>query len=114
MQFKPERWLDPDCTDVKEASQPFSLGPRVCLGRKYVITSTLFLNRITVLHWSLTTPFRGCSFAYLEMTLILAKILYKYDLELASKGLDWEGQSHMHVMWWKPEMRVRFLERGSA
>ncbi|KAM5478039.1 orf9b protein [Microsporum canis] len=23
--FKPSRWLDPDCTDIKEASQPFSL-----------------------------------------------------------------------------------------
>lgn len=34
--FKPERWLDPHCTDVKEASQPFSLGARACLGRKYV------------------------------------------------------------------------------
>lgn len=33
-QFKPERWLDPDTTDVKEASRPFLLGPRDCLGRK--------------------------------------------------------------------------------
>ncbi len=32
--FIPERWLDPNCTDVKEASQPFSLGTRGCLGRK--------------------------------------------------------------------------------
>ncbi|EKG12700.1 Cytochrome P450 [Macrophomina phaseolina MS6] len=35
--FKPERWLDPACADVKEASQPFSLGPRGCLGRKYFL-----------------------------------------------------------------------------
>lgn len=34
MEFKPERWIDPECTDDKEASQPFSLGPRGCLGRK--------------------------------------------------------------------------------
>lgn len=32
--FVPERWIDPDCKDVKEASQPFSLGPRGCIGRK--------------------------------------------------------------------------------
>jgi cytochrome P450 len=32
--FIPERWLDPDTKDVKEASQPFSLGPRMCIGRK--------------------------------------------------------------------------------
>jgi cytochrome P450 len=34
MHFKPERWLDGDNTDVKEASQPFSLGYRACIGRK--------------------------------------------------------------------------------
>ena len=33
-QFKPERWTDPTCLDTKEASQPFSLGPHGCLGRK--------------------------------------------------------------------------------
>lgn len=34
MSFKPERWLDPGCGDVKEASEPFSLGYRACIGRK--------------------------------------------------------------------------------
>jgi cytochrome P450 len=33
--FKPDRWLDPECKDIKEASQPFSLGYRACIGRKY-------------------------------------------------------------------------------
>ena len=32
--FIPERWIDPQCKDVKGASQPFSLGARGCLGRK--------------------------------------------------------------------------------
>ncbi|KAF4914570.1 Cytochrome P450 monooxygenase BOT4 [Colletotrichum viniferum] len=31
--FKPERWLDPHCKDNKDASRPFLLGPRDCLGR---------------------------------------------------------------------------------
>ena len=35
-EFIPERWLDPESKDIKEASQPFSVGPRGCLGRKYV------------------------------------------------------------------------------
>lgn len=43
MTFNPERWLEGSGDDnndknnganVKEASQPFSLGPRGCLGRK--------------------------------------------------------------------------------
>lgn len=32
--FIPERWIDPDSKDVKEASQPFSLGYRACIGRR--------------------------------------------------------------------------------
>ena len=32
--FLPERWLDPKSKDIKEASQPFSVGPRGCIGRK--------------------------------------------------------------------------------
>lgn len=43
--FKPERWIDPDCKDVKEASQPFSLGPRGCLGRKYVFPTFLLYHQ---------------------------------------------------------------------
>ncbi|CAJ2505109.1 Uu.00g125030.m01.CDS01 [Anthostomella pinea] len=31
--FRPERWIEPGCTDIKSASQPFSLGPRVCPGK---------------------------------------------------------------------------------
>ncbi|KAI1818680.1 cytochrome P450 [Poronia punctata] len=79
--FKPERWIDPDCKDIKEASQPFSLGPRGCIGK---------------------------NFAYLEMNLILAKMVWSYDMELKSKDLDWEGSSHEHVMWSKPDFYVTF------
>ncbi|MCJ1383955.1 hypothetical protein MMC17_007069 [Xylographa soralifera] len=48
--FIPERWIDPNCTDVKEASQPFSLGPRGCIGRKYVIFPSVhrILGRLIV------------------------------------------------------------------
>lgn len=45
------------------------------------------------------------------MSLTLAKLFLKYDLTLVNKDLDWEGQSHMHVMWWKPSLMVRFRER---
>lgn len=84
--FKPERWLDPECRDDREASQPFSLGPRGCLGR---------------------------NFAYVEIYLILAKLHYKYDLELVNPELDWEGQSTVHVMWSKPELLVRIKPRAA-
>lgn len=33
-EFRPERWLTSDARDILEASQPFLLGPRGCIGRK--------------------------------------------------------------------------------
>ena len=36
-EFIPERWIDPAYQDKKNASQPFSLGSRGCLGRKCVL-----------------------------------------------------------------------------
>ena len=34
LEFSPERWVGENSWDKKEASQPFLLGSRVCLGRK--------------------------------------------------------------------------------
>ncbi|KAF4436168.1 hypothetical protein F53441_13312 [Fusarium austroafricanum] len=56
--FAPERWLRTDpkyAGDILEAHQPFSFGPRNCLGQ---------------------------NMAMHEMRLILATLLFKYDLEL--------------------------------
>ena len=48
----------------------------------------------------------------MEMSLVLAKVLFVFEMELLDKDLDWEGQSRMHVQWWKPELWVRFTENG--
>ncbi|TGZ76304.1 cytochrome P450 [Ascodesmis nigricans] len=84
--FLPERWLDPDCTDQKEASQPFSLGSRVCLGR---------------------------NLALMEMRLILAKMLWVYDMELVDDvdKLDWVRDGTANPLWRKPPLMVRFTRR---
>ncbi|KAI0538755.1 cytochrome protein [Xylaria digitata] len=82
--FKPERWVDPACIDVKEASQPFSLGYRACIGR---------------------------NFAFIEMALCLTKMVYKYDWELVDKDLDWEAASKCYIMWWKAPIMLRLIDR---
>lgn len=84
-EFIPERWIDPDCTDKKEASQPFMLGSRVCLGR---------------------------NLALLEMRTIVAKMLWTYDMDLKNKDLDWERENECYTLWRKPALNVNFTRRS--
>lgn len=51
------------------------------------------------------------SFAYMEINLIMAKMFWQYDLHLVNPHLDWEGESQLHVMWWKPALMIRFAKR---
>lgn len=72
-EFIPERWLSEATTDEKneffrdnrDARQPFSMGPRNCIGR---------------------------NLAFSEMRQILARMLWNFDLELVEKDLDWSKQ----------------------
>lgn len=87
--FHPERWLQETHPlydklyegDVKDASKPFLIGPRACL---------------------------GINLAYLEMRIILARIVWEFDLELCSKDVEWERDIKLRMLWQKPELRVRF------
>lgn len=88
--FVPERWIDDAYAgDNKEASQPFSLGPRGCIGR----------------HLS-----------YLELRLILGSLLWSFDVERADLDGDaedvWDPRGDLHrVMafntWNKPPLMCR-------
>lgn len=48
------------------------------------------------------------SFAWMELNLVLAKILWQYDMELVTKNINWLEDSQVHVLWWKPKLFVRF------
>ncbi|KAL2193148.1 cytochrome P450 [Corynascus similis CBS 632.67] len=87
--FTPERWLTtderPDWTrnDHLEASQPFSVGPRNCI---------------------------GMGLAYAETKLILARLLFRFDLELLDDEFNIDNQK-VYVMWQKPPLSVRLSRR---
>jgi cytochrome P450 len=53
-EFIPERWIkDEEASqmgDRLEASQPFSYGPRGCLGKKYVISPSILLRKSVTDH----------------------------------------------------------------
>ncbi|KAL3481533.1 cytochrome P450 [Aspergillus californicus] len=83
-QFIPERWIgDEFSTDNKAAFQPFSFGPRNCLGK---------------------------NLAYHEMRIILAKILYNFDFALLPESIGWEKQKTF-FLWEKNDLMVQLRAR---
>ncbi|KAK3301698.1 cytochrome P450 [Chaetomium strumarium] len=80
-QFVPERWLgDPDyAQDVRDVLQPFSVGPRNCIGK---------------------------NLAYAEMRLILARVLWNFDLELMNESWNWNDQK-IYLLWEKGPLMVK-------
>jgi len=82
--FVPERWLPESTTnpsspfynDNREVVKPFSFGPRDCVGRVL---------------------------AYTEMRLILARVLWNFDLELCEESTKWDEQRSF-ALWEKPPL----------
>lgn len=70
--FIPERWIDKSYdSDLKKAAQPFSLGPRGCIGK----------------HLS-----------YMEMRLILGRLLWKFDIISTDNAWQWDPDGEMKNM----------------
>lgn len=79
--FAPERFLgDPRFkTDQLDAMQPFSVGPRNCIGR---------------------------NLAYAEMRLILAKIVYNFDMRIDDASRGWMENQRAYNLWHKPALNI--------
>ncbi|ENH66031.1 Isotrichodermin C-15 hydroxylase [Fusarium oxysporum f. sp. cubense race 1] len=82
--FVPERWLDDArySEDNKAVLQPFSVGPRNCIGK---------------------------NLAYAEMRMILARLLWKFDLKMMPGGENWNDQK-VFVLWEKSNLDVKLTE----
>ncbi|RVX75020.1 hypothetical protein B0A52_01297 [Exophiala mesophila] len=80
-EFIPERWLnDPRFeNDVRDVVQPFQFGPRNCLGK---------------------------NLAYIEMRLILARMLWNFDIELMPDSEHWNEQNILSF-WDKGPLNIR-------
>ncbi|KAJ6120171.1 hypothetical protein N7523_004451 [Penicillium sp. IBT 18751x] len=84
--FLPERWLGHDSRfeqDKRAVLQPFSLGPRNCLGKHL---------------------------AYCEIRLIICKLLYHFDLTLCPDSKNWTNQK-VYFLWDKPPLMVTLKDR---
>jgi cytochrome P450 len=70
--------------DKREAVRPFSVGPRNCIGQ---------------------------NLAYHEMRLIMARLMWEFDLELDGKSEGWTEGMKVRVFWDKGGLWVRVKER---
>jgi cytochrome P450 len=81
--FLPERWLPehrsaaPFDQDNRLCMQPFSYGPRNCLGK---------------------------NLARAEMRLIMAKLVWTYDIELDRRSENWQEGQKVYGFWVKPPL----------
>ncbi|KAL4959139.1 cytochrome P450 [Aspergillus stella-maris] len=90
--FIPDRWLpsatknpsSPFYSDKREVFQPFSVGPRNCIGR---------------------------NLAYAEMRVIFARVLWNFDLELCEESARWDEQNS-YILWEKSPLMCRLKVRG--
>ncbi|KAI9155119.1 Cytochrome P450 monooxygenase 1 [Paramyrothecium foliicola] len=82
--FRPQRFLgDPRYKgDHADAMQPFSLGPRNCIGN---------------------------NLAYAEMRLILAKIVFNFDMRLANDSSEWMSSQKAFTLWDKPALNIHMI-----
>ncbi|KAH8585652.1 cytochrome P450 monooxygenase-like protein [Bisporella sp. PMI_857] len=85
--FVPERWLsNPPVqyrNDKREAFNPFSTGPRNCIGK---------------------------NLAYNEMRSVMARMVWHFDMELCNKNETWMDQK-VYFMWEKLALNVRLSHR---
>ncbi|KAF2001284.1 cytochrome P450 [Amniculicola lignicola CBS 123094] len=89
-EFRPERWETKPSSeqkkkDILEASQPFSMGPRGCLGQ---------------------------NLAWVEMNIVICKIIWSFDLELVNKEMDLHRDSKIYSLWDSPPLLIRVKERA--
>lgn len=115
----PERWLDDERykNDRRDAVMPFSVGPRSCIGIKYVCC----LNRLPLSFSS--SPSRAeawgsfetaadkhvprSSLAYLELRLVLAKVVWHFDLALQKPGEEWTAGQKLYTTFEKKPLLVK-------
>ncbi|TQN67766.1 Averantin hydroxylase [Colletotrichum shisoi] len=95
-EFRPERFLDGGKGEHNhlDALQAFSLGPRNCIGKNNLVVNI--------------------SLAYAEMRLLLARIVYDFDIKLAEGNGPWIERQRSFGLWDRIPLHVHLtpVSRG--
>jgi cytochrome P450 len=83
--YAPERFLGDEeyAEDKRSVIQPFSVGPRNCIGQ---------------------------NLAWAEIRAILARLVWHFDIEMMDISRDWEKQK-VFILWSKPSLMVKLKAR---
>ncbi|KAI1505692.1 isotrichodermin C-15 hydroxylase [Biscogniauxia marginata] len=88
-EFIPERWLKscpPEFSgDDRAVLKPFSTGPRDCIGK---------------------------TLALAEIRVVLANILWHFDLELLPESEGWMEEQKIFFLWEKPSLKLKLIPRN--
>jgi cytochrome P450 len=86
--FAPDRFMENEvyAHDKRSIIQPFSVGPRNCIGQ---------------------------TLAWAEMRTILSRLVWNFDMELVDPSKVWENQKTF-VLWDKPSLMVKLKVREGA
>jgi cytochrome P450 len=87
-------------TTDRDALNPFSTGPRGCIGKKYPLLLPFYpLQKII-------TDGGVASLAYNEMRSVIARMIWHFDMELVNEDQNWTDQN-VYLMWEKPPLMVK-------
>ncbi|KAG6368859.1 hypothetical protein INS49_003075 [Diaporthe citri] len=90
--FRPERWLPANhelyepvfSNDNKQCFHPFSFGIRDCVGKNLALS---------------------------ELRVVISRLLFRFDVELAPGQEDWMDDGRVLVVWVKDPLKVKLTER---
>lgn len=113
--FAPDRWLGATyfSRDKSAAFEPFSTGKRSCIGQKYVKAYNNYDTGNYLESLNSLTEYNQNSLAHSEMRQIMARLLWKYDIELVDRewhNKPWHDQN-VHATYVKPPLNVRLTLR---
>ena len=101
--YAPERFLgDPKYKDDNRAVlQPFSVGPRNCIGQVCCLTNPVHRSELTDDYQAL---------AWSEIRAILARLVWNFEMKLGKGSEHWDKQ-RVFIVWDKPSLMISLKQR---